>query len=103
MDLFWCCDKASNKYAPADVQYSNVPQSHAAIEFSRSHSVDCPTRNGSRILIKTGGTALQAVPREAALEPDMISGKYTRGCCGLYIGLLNHISLTCLPCCCRIC
>jgi hypothetical protein len=77
MDLFWCCDKASNKYAPADVQYSNVPQSHAAIEFSRSHSVDCPTRNGSRILIKTGGTALQAVPREAALEPDMISGKYT--------------------------
>jgi hypothetical protein len=79
MDLFWCCDKASNKYAPADVQYSNVPQSHAAIEFSRSHSVDCPTRNGSRILIKTGGTALQAVPREAALEPDMISVSVPEG------------------------
>lgn len=85
-DLLCCCDKASNKYAPVDVHYSNLPEADATLELSRSHSIDCPSHNGSfptgSFLIKTGGTALQEVPREAALDPNMISGNTSNHCGG---------------------
>lgn len=88
VDFLWCCEKASDKYAPVDPHYSTLPEADTALALSRSHSVDCPTHNGglphASILIKTGGTALQKVPRESALDPDMISGNAHEKC-GLYI------------------
>lgn len=89
MDSLFCCFTNEERYAPiihpmkekeeVSKRFGIFPgNSSQRIATVRSHSFDCPAgnnrRNSSRMLIPTGGTALQAVDREEALQKDMISG-----------------------------